>query len=139
MARAASAGVGLPSAVADSLIRIACSEVSAGRFKYGGQPFFAHVLSTTTLPFLLYLSLRRTDSTVTREAAANLITEENEAAVSRAVLEQFGYGSIFEPKKEGDEKKGQAGEVATTGPESSPSSAATGTESAASPTPTSQS
>ncbi len=132
LARAGMASVGLPPAVGESLIKAAVAEVSGGRFKYGGAAFFNHVLSSTVHPLLLYLALRKAHPEISREKAAGLITEQNETAVSRAVLEQFGYGHIFEPKKEGDEKKGGKGEADTTGPGSSAPS-----ESGDSPTPTS--
>jgi hypothetical protein len=116
LAKAGAAAVNAPYQTAVIIVNAATDDVMNGRFKrqhdgkkftYGGRPFDAQALSPTSAPFMLYLLLRHVDSKITPEAAAALITEENEAMVTRGVQELFRY----EFKKEQDDdpaKKGQA-------------------------------
>lgn len=119
IATAGAAAVELPDRIGKMIIEAATDDVAAGRFKFGRPAFDAHVVSTTLLPFLLFLTLKREHPATTRTQAEKLITPANEATVSRAVLELFGYN--FDKPKAGAPKK-EEGASGTGQPSAAPSS-----------------
>lgn len=119
IATAGAAAVGLPASVAEAIIKAATNDVASGKFKFGRAAFDAHTLAPTSLPFLLYLTLRRNHADLTREKTASLVKTENEAKLNRAVLKLFGYPVDGEPA---DPKNGAGATPTGTGETSSPSS-----------------
>ena len=67
------------------------ADLVGGAFNYGRAGFDAMCFSSSALPFLLWVALRQATPAIKPAEAAALITRENEAEVSRAVLAAMGF------------------------------------------------
>lgn len=92
IADAAAASANLPPELADKLLVKALEDVRAGCFNWGRTTFTLKMLSATSLPVLLYMSLRNSQPNVTRAEAASLVDLTNARRVHAAILELEGYG-----------------------------------------------
>jgi len=88
---AGAAGVSQSQVVADHIISAAMRVIAAGLYSYGSDGFKSQTVLPTSLPFLLWVCLTIENPKVTQDEAAALITDENESALTRAVLEMLGY------------------------------------------------
>jgi hypothetical protein len=88
---AGTAGAGQPDPVADRIMSVTVRNIAAGLYSYSSAGFKQQAIMPTSLPFLLWLCLSIETPRITQEEAATLVTDENEAAVTRAILEMLGY------------------------------------------------
>lgn len=107
--KAAEAGIGLPSDMADRLIAVCNSDVVLSRLKFG-KPAFWHACQSDSLkPFFLFILLSQTDPKFTQDKASNLLEslgrEEMETA-GYAIAEAMGYDvdDVLRPKPKTTEK-----------------------------------
>jgi hypothetical protein len=120
----------LPKEVADRVIALALADVKRGDFSWGVSNFDRQLFLASNLPFVLWLSLRQKHPKLKRVETAELLTDENQGVVQKAILEMLGF-DFATP----DKKKARQGKLKsrTLGENISPTSA----KSASSPTVTS--
>jgi|ERR1700722_6325371 len=111
--KAAAAGIGLRSDVADRLIANATSDVVLSRLKFGFPGFFHLVTSKSQLPFFLQSLLSQNDPSFTMDKATALLKTLDGThfeKVQATVAEAFGFdmSHILRPKKD-EPKNEQAG------------------------------
>jgi hypothetical protein len=122
LAREASAG--LPADVQTALVQQALNDVADGRFGMGMPWLDAFLRSARAAAFVFWLCLKVKHPHVTRDAAADLLTEDNEDAVFWAVLESWGMLPAGSKKKR--EARLKRSPAPSTGPPSSDSSVPSG-------------
>jgi hypothetical protein len=88
---AGAAGINQPAPVADRIMSAAMGSIAAGLYSYGSSGFKSQSVISTSLPFLLWVCLSVENPKITQDEAAALITDDNEATITRAVLEMLGY------------------------------------------------
>lgn len=90
--------------IAEMMLRIANQAIADKQFTFGSTGFKVNAFSANNLPFLFWLTLQEKQPTLTRANAAKLIDRDNEAKISRAVLELMGYRLMppVDEKKEGE-------------------------------------
>jgi hypothetical protein len=103
-------------------MRLASDETRRTRFAPGTEEWDAAMQSYSSVPLLLYLSLRKHHPQLTRQQAATLLTDDNFTDVRRGILELNGY-VFFEAKKKPPTAPNDPGQSTGTG--SSASSDAT--------------
>lgn len=91
LATSCRAAASLPPALRKETLESAQETVARGEFVRGMAGYNVRVVMGTYVPFMLWLCLSASDKTITQESVAALITPENEADVTMAVLEQMGY------------------------------------------------
>lgn len=116
----AKAAAGQPVPVAKAMIDSANELVARAKFAFGTPGFDAAAQRPTYLPFLLWVALSAKNPT-TQPEAAELITEENEEAVTLAVLQMMKY--VLPPNASGAGSSPTPSPAPSTGPNSSEPSA----------------
>lgn len=89
----------LPDVPRREAIRGAHEYVAEGNLDYGAKGFKLRLFSASALPFMLWLSLRKEMPEISREKAAQLITEANESPIKQSILVLIGLGGQ-QPKKD---------------------------------------
>ncbi len=103
---AGAAAAGQQPAVAERIMSAATGSIAAGLYSYGSTGFKQQAVMPTSLPFLLWLCISVENPKITQDEAATLITDENEALLTRAILEMLGYSfpnvptEVKEPPKD---------------------------------------
>lgn len=84
-----------PNAV--SMLRMAMEDVKRGNTRYGSLAFEDFVLSTSSIPFLLWIGLKKFQPTISQDHAFKLLTDDNQMEVYKAILTLNGYNLNSQP------------------------------------------
>lgn len=95
---AAAACDGADPSIRDTIVGVALNDVAVGSFNYGTVGFDARARAISSLPFLLYLSLRINHANITLAKASALLTPDNRMNVHRVVLSLMGYDKPVKKK-----------------------------------------
>lgn len=82
---------GQNSPLAITTMQMAMDSIKNGTLKYGMPAYNDYFLSLSSVPFLLFLSLKKYHQNITLEQASALLSEDNDYLVHQAILELNGY------------------------------------------------